>query len=495
MPDKIKVPGLGTLDQTGSGHDREKEIGVLLHPTSLPSPYGIGDLGPDARCFLDRLREGGYTLWQILPLNPVGLGFSPYLGTSAFAGNPLLISPDDLVEEGLLDPGDLAGVPGSLVTGTDFAAAAEYKEHLLCRAFRRFAQHPDSRYQDFLWEHQCWLPDFTLFLAFNKYFRGVPWNDWLPAVADREEKTLDYYRRLLWGDMEFHSFVQYLFFRQWQRLREYAWENGVKIIGDIPIYVAHHSSDVWSNRKLFLLDRSGNPLVVSGVPPDKFCETGQLWGSPVYDWDQMKKDRYHWWRERLAHVLKMVDLVRLDHFRGFEAFWAVPYGEKTAERGKWIQGPGEDFFQALEKHLNGMPFIAEDLGFITGKVTALKEKFHLPGMEILQLACEAGEEELKRALQERNTVFYTGTHDNDTLLGWLQQMIAERPDVVRLLKKSFHIDPCRMTKEEICSRLVQAVYASNARRVVIPMQDLLCLDSTHRMNTPGTVEGNWCWRL
>ncbi len=412
------LSGALLLKRREDGPVFERGAGVLLHPTSLPD----GDLGPGAYRFVDWLAAAGQKWWQVLPLNPPGYGGSPYQSVSAFAGNPGLISP---------------AIP---VDGAGYAA--------FCR------------------ENALWLDNYALYAALKDHFGGLPWTEWEEGAADR-------WRESLAGEIERHRREQYRFFAQWQALKDYANAKGVKIIGDLPIFVAADSADVWANRRLFRLDAAGRPLAVAGVPPDYFSATGQLWGNPLYDWDAMAADDYKWWRERLAQALRLADAVRIDHFRGFEAFWAVPAGEETAERGQWVKGPGAAFFATVEKHLGRLPVIAEDLGVITPAVESLRDKFRLPGMKVLQFALEAGE----WPDGEDNAVVYTGTHDNDTALGWHRARTGEEGDA------------------SISRRLIEEAYKAPACLAIIPLQDILGLGSEARMNTPGTVGGNWGWKM
>jgi len=473
-----------------------RQCGILLHPTSLPSIYGIGDMGKEAYKFVDFLQQSHQTFWQILPLNPVGYGWSPYQGLSAFAGNSLLISIDKLLEEKLLVENEIeeADFPPEKV---DFTAVTHYKEKILRKAFQRFEKSSPSErdYFSFLEKNKFWLDDYSLFMALKEHFNGLPWNLWKSSIANRNEKAIKHYEKLLDDRIRYHKFLQYIFFKQWRELKNYANKKGIKIIGDAPIYVAYDSSDVWKERHLFKLDSSGNPIVVAGVPPDYFSKTGQLWGNPIYRWNKMKQDNYLWWRNRLEKALEVADFVRIDHFRGFEAYWEVPTGEKTAVKGKWVKGPGEDFFKNVEQHLGKLPLIAEDLGFITEEVVQLRKKFGFPGMKVLQFAFEGGEGELLDALSEKDTVLYTGTHDNDTILGWYENVALKTPRIMKLIKHYFDTEPEKMSEEEICLGFIKIAYSSKAKKVILPLQDILYLDSSARMNVPGSSRGNWQWRF
>ncbi len=475
-----------------------RECGILLHPTSLPSKYGIGDLGPEAYRFIDFLAAAGQKLWQVLPLNPVGYGESPYSALSAFAGNPILISPDKLIAEGLLDAADIEDLPIFDASKVQFAQVKKYKQSLLYKAFKRFAVlEKPVEYCHFVNRNQYWLDDYCLYMALKKYFNGLPWNEWDQSIAGRDQYALERYREYLHEDIAYHRFLQYVFFNQWMDLKAYARSKGIKIIGDLPIYVSYDSSDTWAQKKYYQLDSDGLPLEVAGVPPDYFSETGQLWGNPLYNWEVMQNDNFQWWKERFDHLYSIVDIVRIDHFRGFEAYWAVPYGDKTAENGRWVKAPGEQLFKELSRHMGvkGLPVIAEDLGVITSEVRELKEQFNFPGMRILQFALESGKvEEFSPFYHAHNLAVYTGTHDNDTMLGWYQKNAAKNPKLKRILKDYFLIDDT-MTNQEICWRFIELAYYSFAAAVIIPLQDVLCLGSEARMNYPGTVGGNWQWRF
>lgn len=474
----------------------DRSCGILLHPTSLPSRYGIGDLGQEAYNFIDFLARSGQKLWQILPLNPPGLGQSPYQCFSAFAGNPLLIAPDKLVEEGLLDQADLVDCPAFDAAQIQFAKVEAFKRALFRKAFNRFkVREKSTSYERFLEENSSWLGDYCLFMAAHEHFAGLPWNRWERPLAWRNPQTLLEYLVRLRDEIDYHSFLQYAFFRQWQALKDYAKGRGIKIIGDLPLYISHHSSDVWVNPQYFELDSSGDMAKVAGVPPDHFTATGQLWGNPLYRWEEMAQDNYLWWRQRIKTLLNLVDMIRIDHFRGFEAFWEIPGQSLTAVGGKWVKGPGEKFFATIENYLGSLPVIAEDLGHITPEVVKLKEQLGYPGMEILQFTLAGGQEKaFLPGYYEENCVVYTGTHDNDTLLGWYRKALAAEPQAKKYLKKYFNLHE-RSPAGEVCWRLIEFAYSSGADTVVIPLQDLLCLNSEARMNYPGTVEGNWRWRF
>ncbi|MBS4026836.1 MAG: bifunctional glycogen debranching protein GlgX/4-alpha-glucanotransferase [Clostridia bacterium] len=473
----------------------ERVSGILLHPTSLPSPYGIGDLGSGAYGFIDFLAHSGQRLWQILPLNPAGYGESPYQSFSAFAGNPLLISLEKLVEEGLLAKVELKSVPHFSRSRVEFDRVREYKENLFRMAYSRFVgRSKGEKFQAFCQDNHMWLDNYALFMALKKHFGGVSWNKWDEQAARRDGQTLDHYRERLADEIGYHLFLQHTFFSQWGEIKEYANGQGIAIVGDLPIFVSADSSDTWANPQLFQLDYQGNPLKVAGVPPDYFSKTGQLWGNPHYNWEEMAKNDYGWWRERLTRLLAVTDMVRIDHFRGFEAYWEIPGGEETAVNGRWVKGPSDSFFATIRQYLGELPLIAEDLGIITPEVNKLKESFGFPGMKVLHFMLETGVKETFLSLFEKNVVLYTGTHDNDTTLGWYKKARATQPEIGKLAQKYFQLDP-DLADEELSWRLIKLVQESRADTVIIPMQDVLTLDSGARMNFPGTVGGNWDWRV
>jgi 4-alpha-glucanotransferase len=456
----------------------------------------VGDLGPGAVRFLDWAAAAGQSLWQILPLGPTGGGDSPYGGASAFAGNPLFISPEALAEEGWLsgDEASLSPGPGGegWREGADFSAARQLNERMLRRAFERFraAATPHSRreLEDFRSgpEQSFWLRDWSLYEALRRRAGGAGWIAWEPGLANREASTLDVARRALAAEIEFIEWTQFVFFRQWERLRAEAARRGIRIIGDLPIYVAHDSADVWAHRELFALDGRGLPERVAGVPPDYFSETGQLWGYPVYRWEAHAASGWAWWTERLRANLRLADAVRIDHFRGFASFWEVPAEDSTALNGRWAPGPGRALFDAAAKAVGGaaLPVIAEDLGFITPDVTALLGELGFPGMKVLQFAFSEDDSPHLPHRHTENSVVYTGTHDNDTTSGWAKALSEEEGE--RFLVYT-GVPPD-------AAALLRLAYASTARWAIAPMQDVLALPSSARMNTPGLAEGNWTWR-
>lgn len=485
--------------------NRPRGSGILLHPTSLPSPHGIGDLGRDAYRFVDWLQTAGQSYWQILPLHPAGYGESPYQAYSAFAGNPLLISPEMLLQAGLLREEEIRAARAQTLRGeefpagqVDFAKVRPYKEQLLRQAYACWERLADPQdYQAYCERNKDWLDDYCLFMALSAEFNHRSWNRWPKPVASRQEQAMAFYRRELASEIRYHGVVQYLFYSQWQNLRRYAAKGGIRIIGDLPLFVAHHSSDVWANPQFFALDAEGKPEKVAGVPPDYFSKTGQLWGNPQYRWDSLRQDHYRWWRRRIESLMDMVDLIRIDHFRGFEAYWEVPAGEKTAANGRWVKGPAEDFFLTLEYHLGDLPLIAEDLGVITPEVDALKHRFGFPGMGVLHFAYGVGPEgRLTEPGDSRHRVVYTGTHDNDTTVGWLQDLKRKDPSLRQALKAFFGVNGRGHENDVLLAeKIMEYALSRRADTAVLPMQDILGLDSAARMNRPGKAEGNWGWRM
>ena len=464
--------------------------GILLHPTSLPSPFGIGDLGPEAYKFVDFLVEAGQTLWQVLPLGPTGYGDSPYASYSAFAGNTLLISPERLVDDGLLDRTDLEEKP---VGPVDYGFAHQLKDKLLARAYERFSKADQlrSEFGEFVERQSYWLDDYALFRALKDEHGGVAWTEWGSTEGACER---------LKSQVEAHQFYQFLFFRQWSWLRGYCHERGIKIIGDFPIFVAHDSADVWTNPEQFKLDSSGQPLVVAGVPPDYFSSTGQFWGNPLYNWPRMQEDGFKWWIERVRAIFAMVDVARVDHFRGFVAAWEIPAGDRTAENGHWVETPGRELFNSIRAALGELPIIAEDLGVITAEVNELRDELRFPGMRVIQFGF-GGDPKKSVDLPHnyvRNVVAYTGTHDNDTAVGWFNAV--EGAGSTRRAKqieehRQFCLHYLKSTGAEIHWDFIRAVWGSVADRAIAPLQDVLGLGSEARMNLPNSNEGNWTWRF
>jgi 4-alpha-glucanotransferase len=471
--------------------------GILLHPSSLPGPYGVGDLGTPAYRFLDWLSDSGCRLWQILPLGPTGYGDSPYQCFSAFAGNPYLISPDLLIRDGLLVESDLAGIPDFSASRINFGQLIPWKLSLLGRAFAKFQQADSVDLREelavFRAENSEWLEDYALFMALKESNGGGSWTDWPIAIRKRDGETLVAVRQSLAQAILRFAFFQFLFFRQWSALHDYASQKGIKIIGDIPIFVAADSSDVWSHPELFYLDDERKPTVVAGVPPDYFSPTGQLWGNPLYRWEVHKNSGYAWWMERFRAILNTVDLVRLDHFRGFAAYWEIPAGNPTAEVGRWIPGPGADLFDVVANNLgtagghDGLPIIAEDLGVITADVVELRERYNLPGMKILQFGFSGPDNPFLPHEYLPNCVAYTGTHDNDTARGWF--------DAAPKLERSFALRYLGSNKRGFVWDLIRSIWSSTAVFAIAPMQDLLDLGTEARMNYPSRLGGNWGWRM
>jgi 4-alpha-glucanotransferase len=470
-----------------------RSSGILLHPTSLPGPFGIGDLGPPAHEWIAALAEARQSWWQVLPLGPTGYADSPYQALSSFAGNPNLISPTLLHADGLISTGDEAGCFLPQNGGIHFADVAARKRILLKHAWDAFRtgdgfQSLRADFDAFQSAEEFWLADFAQYMALKERFELKPWWEWPEKLAAREKDALVTARTELADEIARHRFTQFLFFRQWSALRTEAHRRGIRIIGDIPIYVAEDSADVWANPSLFLQSADRRPTLVGGVPPDYFSRTGQLWGNPVYDWEQHFRTKYAWWLDRVRAALKLVDVIRLDHFRGIEGFWAVPFGSATAATGSWLPGPGAALLEALHTGIGELPLIAEDLGVITPAVDSLRERFGLPGMRILQFAFGGAVE--SRFLPhrfERNTVVYTGTHDNDTTAGWAAAMTEnERHQLERYAPEAKH-DPA--------AALVRLAWSSVADLAIAPLQDLFGLGTVARMNHPGTMHGNWTWRM
>ena len=461
-----------------------RSSGILLHPTSLPSPFGIGDLGPEAYKFVDFLAAAGQSLWQVLPLGPTGYGDSPYASYSAFAGNTRLISPEELAREGLLDQADLAN---------------QLKADLLRGAYERFrtTDQTDLRsgFEAFMHQQAYWLDDYALFRALKDEHGGAAWTEW-NSVEDRTAGA----RERLKPQIEAQKFSQFLFFRQWFALKKYANDRGIKIIGDFPIFVAHDSADVWTNPEQFKLDAKGKPLVVAGVPPDYFSSTGQFWGNPLYNWERMRADGFKWWIERVRALFAMVDIARVDHFRGFAASWEIPGGDRTAERGRWVETPGRELFNTIREALGELPIIAEDLGVITPDVVALREDLGFPGMRVLQFGFGSGDPKSINLPHNYvpDAVAYTGTHDNDTAVGWFNSVAGKgstRTAKQIAEEQQFCLDYLNTTGEEIHWDFIRCVWGSVANTAIAPLQDVLGLGTEARMNLPNSNQGNWSWRF
>ncbi|MEH2056908.1 MAG: 4-alpha-glucanotransferase [Nostoc sp.] len=470
-----------------------RSSGILLHPTSFPSRFGIGDLGLEAYHFIDFLKESHQQYWQVLPLGPTGYGNSPYMCYSAMAGNPLLISPEKLLEEGLLVEEDFANLPGFPVEKVDFEQVVPIKIRLLkkaCENFRTNAtpiQHKE--FEGFCDSKAYWLDNYALFMALKDANNGASWNTWEPEFVKREPEALAQVESRLNEDIFYYKFVQFQFFRQWSDLKNYANMRGIDIIGDIPIYVAHDSADVWAHPDIFCLDEeTGEVAQMAGVPPDYFSATGQLWGNPVYNWEQLQKQDFKWWVQRFEAMLDYVDIIRIDHFRGFEAYWSVPKGEETAINGEWVEAPGDAFFEVIRQKLGKLPVLAEDLGVITPGVEALRDKYEFPGMKILQFAF--GSDPANPFLPfnySRNAVVYTGTHDNDTTIGWFNTANDNE-------KQNLWLYLGCISPEGVHWDLIRLALSSIANQAIIPLQDILGLGNEARMNFPSIAEGNWEWR-
>ncbi|WOO39425.1 4-alpha-glucanotransferase [Rubellicoccus peritrichatus] len=481
-----------------------RESGILLHPTSLPGKHGIGDLGPEAIKWLDCLAEAGQKLWQVLPLGPTGYGDSPYQGLSSFAGNPLLISLDLLVKDELLDPEALEIIPRLPQGEVLYEKVIQPKQALLQKAAQRFLYEvPVTRLKDyvsFCEKESWWLDDFALYVAIKERQKLRPWSDWPEEYRDRDPEALDNARERLFDAIEEQKALQYFFYEQWATVRTAANERGIRIIGDMPIFIAHDSAGVWSHPELFKLDDQGQPTVIAGVPPDYFSKTGQRWGNPLYRWDLMAKDGYAWWKKRVAKTLEQVDIVRVDHFRGFAAYWEIPGDEPTAIHGKWVDGPGKAFFDEIVKEFGKtLPILAEDLGNITEDVIALRDGFGLPGMRILQFAF--GTDPMKHTFLPEafveNCIAYSGTHDNDTVCGWFHDdgSASSRTSEECETERQACLEVIGGDGNDIAWDFIETLLNSKAGAVIFPMQDVLGLGSEARMNTPGNPSGNWRWRM
>lgn len=470
----------------------ERSSGILLHPTSLPGNFGIGDLGPQAHRWIEFLHGAGCGLWQVLPLSPTGYGDSPYQSFSAFAGNPYLVSPELLLEDGLLHPNDLKEIPKFPSKRVDFGKLIPWKIGVLDRAFIQYHHNAPKKilaeFQEFKIKHSFWLDDFCLFMAIKEAHGGGSWVNWPQPLLTREPEAIRNAKQVYSTAIQRQEFRQFVFYRQWHSLHKHASDKDILIIGDIPIFVAHDSAEVWARRDLFALDDSGNPTYVSGVPPDYFSKTGQLWGNPLYRWEVHKAEGYSWWIERLKAVYELVDIARLDHFRGFAGYWQVPYGEKTAVKGRWVPGPGEGFFEVVDIVLGDLPIIAEDLGVITADVIAMRERFNFPGMRIFQFAFQGDPQEpFLPHNHVENCVVYTGTHDNDTARGWYERVSEE--------ERSFYRRYMNRDGKQVAWDMIRATWGSVAVFALAPMQDFLNLGNEARMNYPGNPSGNWTWRM
>jgi 4-alpha-glucanotransferase len=469
-----------------------RSSGILLHPTSLPGPLGSGDLGVSAYTFIDWLSSAGQSIWQMLPVGPAGMANSPYMSLSAFAGSPLLIDLSDLASRGWLTLDEIDSASNTTGKRVDYSAVTATRMALLAKAseqfFRKRNEEDRRQFEAYCEIEQSWLDDYALFQALNQQYGGTLWASWNHGLVHRNPSDLKKSAEELKQYVDFHKFTQWCFTRQWNTMKKYANERNIKLVGDIPIFVAHHSADVWSNQEAFYLDENGMPLFVAGVPPDYFSEDGQRWGNPLYRWDIMAEQKYRWWINRVKRTFELFDILRIDHFRGFEGYWEIPANEKTARIGRWVKGPGEDLFNAIKNELGTLPIIAEDLGVVTPEVTALREKFNFPGMKILQFAFSTDPaDNFLPHVYEKNYVVFTGTHDNDTTIGWYEKATEHERDFVKRY--------CRTDGLEIQWDLITLALQSVADIAIIPLQDIIGLGSDGRMNFPGTVEGNWEWRF
>ena len=470
----------------------ERAAGILMPISSLPSEYGIGCFSKSAYEFVDWLKKAGQSYWQILPLGPTSYGDSPYQSFSTFAGNPYFISLEALVEEGVLTKAECEAVDWGKAKGSiDYKKIYEGRYPLLRKAYERSKIHENAEYQKFVEENSWWLSDYALFMAVKDRFDGVEWKLWADDIKLRWGPAMDYYREELYFDIEFQQYMQFKFYEQWMQLKAYANKKEIQIIGDIPIYVAMDSADTWAHPELFQLDEENVPVAVAGCPPDGFSATGQLWGNPLYRWGYHKETGYQWWISRLAYVFRLYDVVRIDHFRGFDEYFSIPYGAETAVDGHWEKGPGMDLFRTMKETLGNLPIIAEDLGFLTDTVRQLLKDSGYPGMKVLEFAFVAGEgSDYLPHNYDKNCVVYTGTHDNDTLQGWYQTLSEEDKEMTKeYLNNPYTPD------EEVHWDFISLAMRSVADTCIIPVQDYLGLGNKARINTPSTLGGNWMWRM
>jgi 4-alpha-glucanotransferase len=478
--------------------------GILLHPTSLPGQLGIGDLGVEAYSFVDFLADTKQRLWQVLPLGPTDASNSPYQCLSVFAGNPLLISLETLVEQRLLDPADLRDAPVFAEHCVDYNAVRDFKMRLLKKSFALFekkvALAQRDEFESFCLSKASWLDDYALYIALSEAHDCAAWNQWEKDIRMRHPEAVRRWSRKLAREIRCHKYQQYQFFKQWAKLKKYCHERGIRLIGDMPIFIALDSATVWLHPEMFYLDARGRPTVVAGVPPDYFSETGQLWGNPLYRWNIMARDGYSWWIDRFRATYSLVDIVRLDHFRGFEKYWEIPARHTTAQRGRWVPGPGAALFKAIKKALGDMPIIAEDLGLITLEVDALRERLGFPGMRVLQFAFgnDPKADDYRPHNYPRNCVVYTGTHDNNTTMGWFREEVLDdttESKKVRKSERSLALKYMGCDGREVNWDFIRLALMSVANTAIIPLQDVLGLGSEARMNRPATTEGNWTWRF
>jgi 4-alpha-glucanotransferase len=478
------------VSETAVPLDSARTAGVLLHPTSLPGKFGVGDLGDELVAFLDWAASAGMRIWQLLPLNPPGYGYSPYGCVSSYAGNPLLISPERLLEAQLLPEDALDGAPEFDDDHVEFDRVLDFKTQLLRTSFAHFERKASAEHRAALRSFERdnrWLPDWALFAALKDANGQSAWSTWPRELMMRDRDALAEAQRTLAEDIRFHKYVQWLFFLQWAAVRQAADARGIDIMGDIPIYVACDSADVWANREIFQLDENGQPTVVAGVPPDYFSETGQRWGNPLYRWDLMRERRFRWWISRIRAALRFAGIIRLDHFRGFAAYWEVPADEETAIHGRWVPGPGRALFDAIRAAIPDVRLVAEDLGFITSEVEELRRAAGIPGMKILQFGFSAADSPHLPHHYEPATVVYTGTHDNDTARGWFESA-SER-------ERALAAEYLGCDAKNVAWGLTRAAYESVAQTAIVPVQDILDLGSDARMNRPGAASGNWSWRM
>jgi 4-alpha-glucanotransferase len=479
----------------------KRSSGILLHPTSLPGRFGVGDLGAEAYRFVDWLNSAGQRLWQIMPLGPTGYGDSPYSSFSAFAGNTNLVSPEELVKDELLAESDLEGLPDLPGEKVDYGQVIGFKRRLLETAFGNFKARADESlrgdYRGFLDFAKLWIEDYALFAALKDEHKGEPWHTWPEGLARRDESALKGAREKYAEQIEAHKFFQYAFFRQWLKLKKYCYERQVQVVGDMPIFLAHNSADVWAQPRLFKLGEDGSPTVVAGVPPDAFSETGQLWGNPIYNWERMRTDGFGWWVDRVRETLKLVDVVRLDHFRGFAAAWEVPAEHETAEHGKWVEAPGRDIFNAMRAAIGeDLPIVAEDLGTITPDVHQLRDEFRFPGMRVLQFAFGGDPHDTHLPHEYTRASFaYTGTHDNDTVVGWFEARSRAEASEGERRERENCLKYLGTDGAEINWDFIRAAQMSVAVVSVAQLQDVLGLGTEARMNVPASAQGNWAWRF
>ena len=468
-----------------------RSCGTLVHPTSFPGKYGMGDFGYEARTFIDFLERTNQTIWQVLPLTPTGYGNSPYASYSAFAGNVYLISPDLLHKKGLLNKDEIKRIELTSTTEVDYETSFKNKDKIYKLASDRFydrkTKEEDQAFKAFKKQNSHWLDDYVLFMACSLHYNKQPWNTWDADIAQRKPKAMKAYREKFQEQIDFQYWLQFEFYNQWISLKEYANNRGIRVVGDIPIFVDHNSADVWANPQYFEVDKKGNRQLVAGVPPDYFSKTGQLWGNPLYKWDELEKDGFSWWVDRFKHMFNACDAIRVDHFRGFDAYWEVKATEKTAEKGEWVEGPGEKLFDTILEKCGELPIIAEDLGFVTEGVEKLRDKYDFPGMKIIQFAFDSDStNSFLPHNYSQNSVAYSGTHDNDTAIGWYNSAAETEQHRARTYTRS--------DGNNIHLEFIRLGMLSVSDQAIFPLQDYMGLDATHRMNIPGTSSGNWLWR-